>query len=410
MEFQTASFEADFFQQNRDNLRQLFTGTAPIVIAGHGLVQRSADTTYPFQQDSNFWYLTGLNEPDLVLVMDKGKDYIILPDQGLTKQLFDGGLNEAFIQKTSGITTVLDNRAGWKTLSSRIKKAKHTATLATPPSYILSHGFYTNPSRRALITKIKSINPTIELLDLRDHLVKLRSIKQPQEIATIQRAIDITGATLKKVIAKAKSADYEYEVEALITLGFRQSDAVHGYQPIVASGLNSCTLHYIQNNQPLNKKALLLLDVGAEVSHYSADITRTIALKSPTKRQKAIYQTVLDIQEYAFGQLRPGVDLRKYEEKVEKYVGEKLREIGLGKSINHETIRRYYPHATSHFLGLDVHDVGQYDKTLSSGMVLTVEPGIYIPEEEIGIRIEDDVLITDRGIEILSRRIPKRLW
>ncbi|MCW1908403.1 MAG: Xaa-Pro aminopeptidase [Candidatus Saccharibacteria bacterium] len=410
MEFQAASFEADFFQHNRDNLRQLFTGTAPIVIAGHGLVQRSADTTYPFQQDSNFWYLTGLNEPDLVLVMDKGKDYIILPDQGLTKQLFDGGLNEEFIQKTSGITTVLDNRAGWKTLSSRIKKAKHTATLATPPSYILSHGFYTNPSRRALITKIKSINPTIELLDLRDHLVKLRSIKQPQEIAAIQRAIDITGAAHKKVVAKAKSAAYEYEVEALITQVFRQADAVHGYQPIVANGINSCTLHYIQNNQPLNKKALLLLDVGAEFSHYSADITRTIALKSPTKRQKAVYQAVIDIQDYAFGQLRPGVDLRKYEEKVEKYVGEKLREIGLGKSISHEAIRRYYPHATSHFLGLDVHDVGQYDKPLASGMVLTVEPGIYIPEEEIGIRIEDDVLITDRGIEILSRRIPKRLW
>ena len=410
MEFTTALFEADFFRQNRDNLRQLFTGTAPIVIAGHGLVQRSADTTYPFQQDSNFWYLTGLNDPDLVLVMDKGKDYIILPDQGHTKLLFDGGLSEEFIQKTSGIMNVFDNRTGWKTLSARIKKAKHTATLATPPSYILSHGFYTNPSRRALITKIKTINPTIELLDLRDHLVKLRSIKQPQEVAAIQAAIDITGSTIKKVTAKAKGLEYEYEVEALITSGFRQANAVHGYQPIVANGLNSCTLHYIQNNQPLNKKSLLLLDVGAEVSHYSADITRTIALKNPTKRQKAIYQSVLDIQDYAFGQLRPGVDLRTYEEKVEKYVGEKLREIGLGKSINHDSIRRYYPHATSHFLGLDVHDVGQYDKPLSSGMVLTVEPGIYIPEEEIGIRVEDDVLITDRGIEILSRRIPKRLW
>jgi Xaa-Pro aminopeptidase len=410
MEFTTALFEAGFFQQNRDNLRQLFTGTAPIVIAGHGLVQRSADTTYPFQQDSNFWYLTGLSEPDLVLVMDKGKDYIILPDQGDTKQLFDGGLNEEYIQKISGIATVLDNKTGWKTLGSRIKKAKYTATLAAPPSYILSHGFYTNPSRRALIAKIKSLNPTIELLDLRDHLVKLRSIKQPQEIAAIQHAIDITGTALKKVSSKAKSLTHEYEVESLITQSFRHANAVHGYQPIVASGINGCTLHYIQNDQPLNKKALLLLDVGAEVSHYSADVTRTIALKSPTKRQKAVYQTVLDIQDYAFAQIKPGVDLRTYEEKIEKYVGEKLREIGLGKSINHESIRRYYPHATSHFLGLDVHDVGQYDKPLSSGMVLTVEPGIYIPEEEIGIRLEDDVLVTERGIEILSRRIPKRLW
>lgn len=410
MEESLSRFNADFFRRNRENLRQLFTGTAPIVIAGHGLLQRSSDTTFPFRQDSNFWYLTGLTEPDLVLVMDKGKEYIILPESGLTKQLFDGQTDTEALARISGIESFFDNKTGWKALTGRVKKSKYTATLAAPPSYIATHGFYTNPSRRALIAKLKACNPNVELLDLREHLVKLRSIKQPEEIAAIQSAIDITGSAFKKVAAKAPNLEHEYEVEALISHTFRHHNAVHGYQPIVASGINGCTLHYIQNADRLDKKSLLLIDVGAEVMHYSADITRTLSLRQPTKRQKTVYAAVLDIQEYAMSLLRPGIKIRDYEEKISKYVGEKLREIGLGKSISKDAVRRYYPHATSHFLGLDVHDVGQYDKPLAAGMVLTVEPGIYIPEEAIGIRIEDDVLLTKTGAQNLSKKLPKRLW
>jgi Xaa-Pro aminopeptidase len=404
-----ASFSADFFRQNRNSLRQLFTGKAPIVISANGLLQRSSDTTLPFAQDSNFWYLTGIDEPDVILVMDRAKDYLILPDKGATKELFDGETNSEVLSRVSGIEQVLEHRTGWKILGTRLRKAKYAATLSAAPSYIAAHGFYTNPSRRTLINQLKALNSGLEFLDLREHFVKLRSIKQPEEIAAIRSAIEITGQALKKAKSKAKSLAYEYEVEALITQVFRQNGLTHGYLPIVASGFNSCTLHYIKNQDLLSKKALLLLDVGAETQHYTADISRTIALKQPTKRQRAVYQAVLDIQEKAFSILGPGISLRSYEDKVAKFVGEKLREIGLGKSITTDSIRKYYPHATSHFLGLDVHDVGHYDAPLAPGMVITVEPGIYIAEEGIGIRIEDNVLITESGIENLSRRIPKSL-
>jgi len=151
------------------------------------------------------------------------------------------------------------------------------------------------------------------------------------------------------------------------------------------------------------------MDVGAEYQHYAADITRTISLSAPSRRQQAVHAAVLDVQAYGFSLLNPGVDLKEYEQSIEQYMGEKLRELGLIKTIDHESVRAYYPHATSHFLGLNVHDVGDYSRPLEVGNVLTVEPGIYIPAEGIGVRIEDDVLVTDTGIEILTDRLPRTL-
>lgn len=400
---------AEFFRRNRDNLRQLFTGTAPIVIAANGLIQSTADTALPFKQDSNFWYLTGINEPNLILVMDKGKDYLIVPEKAHNQVLFDGQSDVENMLTTSGIGQIYDDKQGWKILSARIKKSKYAATISASPSFIKSLGFYTNPARRILIHKIKEISPNIELLDLKDHFVKLRSQKQPAELDAIRHAINITGDAISKVRRKLEKLEYEYEVEALVSQVMRSNNASHGYSPIVANGVNACTLHYVQNNGRLDRRKLLLIDVGAEVNHYSADITRTLATNPPTKRQRAVYDAVIEIQQLAFSILKAGVDLRLYEQKIAKFAGEKLREIGLGKSITEDSVRKYYPHATSHFLGLDVHDVGQYDKPLQPGMVITVEPGIYIPEENIGIRIEDDALITETGIEILSRKITKSL-
>jgi Xaa-Pro aminopeptidase len=142
------------------------------------------------------------------------------------------------------------------------------------------------------------------------------------------------------------------------------------------------------------------------VEHYAADITRTYFLKEPTKRQHAIYDAVMEVAAFARGNLKPGVTIKDNEKLVEDFMGEKLRELGLIKSITHENVRKYYTHACSHHLGLDTHDVGDYSQPLVPGMVLTVEPGIYIPEENFGVRVEDDVLVTKNGIEILTRHLP----
>src|SRR5207249_1904686 len=151
------------------------------------------------------------------------------------------------------------------------------------------------------------------------------------------------------------------------------------------------------------------VDIGAEVEHYASDITRTHSIGTPSRRQRAVHEAVLEVQKYGFSLLRPGVLMREYEESIEHFMGEKLRELGLIKTITHENVRTFYPHATSHFLGLNVHDIGDYDRPLEPGVVLTVEPGIYIAEEGIGIRIEDDVLITETGIKVLSDKLSRDL-
>lgn len=405
-----SNFDAEFFKRNRDNLRKLFTGTAPIVLTAHGLLQRSADSTYPFRQDSSFWYLTGINEPDIILVIDKEKEYLIVPDRDASRQAFDGSIDFDDLKNKSGIEDVLDEKTGWKQLSGRLGRVGHVATLAASPSYIEAHGMYVNPARRRLIKRLTAEKEGIELLDLRQHLTRLRMIKQEPELAVIRQAIDLTAKGFKKLKRGLKDIEFEHEAEAVFTALFRQNGYNHSYEPIVAYGTNACTLHYMANNSRVGKDGLLLLDVGADVEGYAADISRTYSLSGePTKRETQVWQATLEVQEYAISLLKPGVVVADYEKQVEAYMGEKLRELGLIKIIDHDNVRQFYPHATSHFLGLDVHDVADYERPLEPGMVLTVEPGIYIPEEAIGIRIEDDVLITDDGIEVLSAKLPREL-
>ena len=404
--------DSDFFSANRERLRELFTGTAPIVVTANGMVQKGADEAYPFHQDANFWYLTGISEPDITLVMDKGKEYLIVPGRSDSREVFDGAIDSAELTRLSGIATVLSEKEGWKQLEGRLQKVNHVATLAAAPAYVESWGMYTNPAREMLIKRLRNCNGDLEMLDLRSHLARMRMVKQPQELDMIRRAIDATIDTLKDVTKPKQLAKYayEYELEADITRGFRMRGTTgHAFSPIVASGKHACTLHHVHNDGLLASNELVVLDVGAEVSHYAADITRTVISGAPSARQQAVYDAVLSVQNYAFSLLKPGVTFQDYEEKIMAYMGEKLRELGLIKTINEESVRQYFPHATSHFLGLNTHDVGDYERPLEPGVVMTVEPGIYIPEEGIGVRIEDDVLITQDGIEILSEKLPRTL-
>jgi len=406
-------FTSDFFSGNRERLRQLFTGTAPIVIAAHGALQLSSDETYPFHQDRNFLYLTGINEPGVILVMDKGKEYLIVPPREAVVEQFDGAIDLDALRRISGIQEVISAKEGWKQLNARLRKVQNVATLGAPPRFIDYLGMYTNPARADLIDRMKEANEHLEVLDLRNHLARMRMVKQPIEIEAIQKAIDMTVVTLKDIMKPKKLAKYayEYEIEADLSCGFRRFGTMgHAFSPIVASGIRTCTLHHMRNSEALVSGEPLVLDVGAQADYYAADITRTVIIGgAPTKRQQQVYDAVKDVQDYAFSLLKPGVVIREYEKQIETYMGEKLRELGLIKTIDADKVRHYFPHATSHFLGLDTHDSGDYDHPLEPGVVLKVEPGIYIPEEQLGVRIEDDILITEDGIKNLSGHLPREL-
>lgn len=405
-------FSSDFFAGNRRRLRELFTGTAPIVITANGLLQRGADSAYSFSQDANFWYLTGIDQPDIILVMERDREFLIVPARSDSREAFDGAVEVDELSRRSGIKAIHDDQEGWELLAKRVRKVKHVATVGIPPAYVEHYGLYTNPARAALVDQLRGHNENLELLDLSPHLSRLRMIKQAPELKALQAAIDITTATLKEALrpSKRQRYAYEYQIEAELSRGFRARGATgHAFEPIVASGPKACTLHSVSNDGQLAANELVVIDVGAEVEHYAADITRTISLGKTSRRQQAVHAAVLEAHQYALSLLGPGISLKDYEEKVGHFIGEKLRELNLIKSISHQAIRTFSPHATSHFLGLNVHDIGDYDRPLEPGVVLTVEPGIYIPAEGIGVRIEDDVLITATGSQILSKNLPRDL-
>ncbi len=403
-------FSADFFRHNREQLRKL-VDTEVIVITANGVLQRSADTVYPFQQDTNFWYVTGIDEPDTLLVMDKGEEYVILPKRSYYQDTFDGTLDREAVKQRSGIENIYSFEEGWKRLRARISKVAKVATIAPPPQYIDVYGMYTNPARWVLARSLREIRESIKLIDIRENFAKLRMIKQPAEIEAIKRAITITGEGLAEVTdpGQRRRYKYEYEVEADLTRAFRRKKSNHAFDPIIAGGARACTLHNTNMSSAINKNELLLFDIGASYEGYAADISRTIAISKPTERQQAVYDAVKDTQEYAYSILRPGVALKDYELQVEHHIGEKLIQLGVIKKNESSEVRKYYPHAASHHLGLDVHDIDDRKSLLAENMVITVEPGIYIPEEGIGIRIEDDVRITSDGIEVLSAHLPSQL-
>ena len=409
---QTSYFNSDFFVGNRRRLQAAVKSSAPMVIAANGLLQRGGDSSYSFCQDANFWYLSGIDEPDLLLVMDGDEEYLIVPPRDASRTAFDGAVDDQALTQRSGIKTIYETKAGWARLTESIKAGQQVATIAAPPSYIERYGLYANPARARLIKQLKTITSDLKLADIALAIVRLRMIKQAPELAALQAAIDITRASLQAATKPAKMTRYghEYELEAEIARGFRARGATgHAFEPIVAGGQRACTLHNVANNSPLAANELVVVDVGAEVEHYAADITRTVCTGKPSPRARAVHAAVADIQQYAFSLLKPGVFLADYEKQIESHTGEKLLELGVIQENTHEAVRQYYPHAASHFLGLNVHDAGDYELALAPGMVITVEPGIYIPAEGIGVRIEDDVLITKRGIKILSKKLRSSL-
>ncbi len=404
-------FTPEFFARNRAALREQAGKDALIVITGNGTMQRSGDEPTPFHQDSSFWYLTGLSGADLTLVMHGDTTYVIVPGMSDVREMFDGTHDIGMYAVVSGITEFMPEREGWQRLRLSLQGTKAVTTLFSPPEHLPYYGIYTLPYRRRLIARLKRLSPGVKLQDVRAQLATMRSVKQPEEIQAIRRAVDITTETLQEIAAHTlSSAKREYELEAAFSFGFRIRGAGgHAFSPVIGAGKHSTTLHHTENSGFVNKDDLIVMDVGAEVEHYAADITRTVSQTPITGRKAEVWRAVAAAQDYAYSLIKPGVMPLDYEKAVETFIGERLMELGVIQEATRENIRRHFPHMTSHFLGLDTHDVGDYRAPWQAGMTLAVEPGIYLPEENIGVRIEDNVLITETGCEILSRACPREL-
>lgn len=386
-------------KSRRENLAQHSNG--PIVLSANNAIQRANDAPYPFRQDSSFWYYTGINEPGVVLVIAGGQDYLILPQKTETERIFDGETDLEQLKKTSGIEQIYDYKTGWNITKSQLKKHKNVYTIV-PRAQL---GMASNPAQANLVAKIKRISSGIEIQDITKQIAYQRMVKTLEEISLLQRAIDITNQTIEDIFAKDWHEKYtnESEIARDLHIGYLKRGATgHAFEPIVAGGKNACTIHYIQNSAPLTDSSLLLIDTGAEYQNYAADISRTMVMGKLSTRQKEVIEAVEEVSAYAKTLMKPGVLMKDIDKQVETNMGQVLIALGLISKNEPKKVRRYYPHAVSHHLGLDVHDAADYTVALAENMVITVEPGIYIKDEGIGVRIEDDVLITKNGNKILS--------
>lgn len=405
------SIPTSFFKNNRAELFNSLKVNALIVTA-NGLIQKSADQAFPFRQDSNFYYLTGIDEPDLVLVITNEEEFIITSDFFTKNQAITGPINTNHLSQISGIDSFKNERAGWQTINKVIKASNKIATLMPSPTKLPHYGIYTNPARRQLLIKIKRSLPGIEITDARKQLATKRMVKKPIELSLIQKAIDITSDTLRDVLSINKLSRYKdtNEVNRAILDGFLSRGGTgHAFDPIVAVGKDAVAIHYPKLGQTLEEGQLMVCDVGSSYDHYGADITRTVSLGNPSSRQVAVFNAVKHVQSEAMKLLKPGVNFKDYELKVEKLICERLNDLNLIKGSKTKDIREYYTHACSHSLGLDIHDAVDYTQPIKEGMVMTVEPGIYIKEEGIGVRLEDVVHITNHGCELMSKNLPSSL-
>ena len=377
------------------------------VFAAHHAVQRNVDASFAYEQESHFFWLTKITEPGWQLIVDgyTQKAYLVAPEIPEHQQLFDGSLDHGHVRVLTGIESIITQQEAENLLQTLAKSHDTVYALGEHP-HAEYFEFRVNPAQPELWKKLENIFDKVE--DCRLDLSRRRAIKQPNEIKAIRAAVDQTIAVFETIKSRMKTYEYEYEIEAELSYGFRSKGTQgHAYDPIVAGGANACTLHYGVNQQALSKNGLVLIDAGTKVDGYAADITRTYATGNPSSRHKAVHAAVEKAHRDIIELLRPSVSIKEYNENVDTIMKEALKGLGLLKSDN--VYRKYFPHAISHGLGIDVHDALGRPETFEVGMVLTVEPGIYIPEEGIGVRIEDDILITKTGHENLSAALSTAL-
>lgn len=386
-----------FFTANRDRLTDILQGGL-VVIAGHTAMQATGDMAAPFEQESNFWWLTGIEAADWLVIIDgsRHKSWLASPLLSENHQIFDGSLSPEAAKAISGVQEVISVSEATMLLRELARRHSMVYTLGEHP-YSEYLDFTLNPALKKNYDLLQRIFKSVQ--DCRPEVTNLRALKQPEEIIAIKKAVKLTAEAFQNVKKQLPSFEYEYEVEAEFSYYFRRHGAKgHAYAPIVAAGKNACTLHYIHNNEKLKNHQFLLLDIGARYHGYAADISRTYAVGEPTKRQSQVHRVVQSAQERIIGLIKPGKLVSEYYQAVDTIMKESLTVLNLMSDPNdQDTYRTYFPHSISHGLGVDVHDPLGNPKYFEPGMVLTVEPGVYIPAESIGVRIEDDILVTKTG-------------
>ncbi|MDG1791788.1 MAG: Xaa-Pro aminopeptidase [Flavobacteriaceae bacterium] len=407
------------FVKNRKNFVENMLDNSIAFFNSNDCYPVSADTTLPFEQHRDLFYLSGINQEETVLLVYKNNDsnyeeilFLTKPNDLLTH--WEGErLNEEKAYSISGIKTVY-----WlEQLDIIVKKIMQNVKVL----YLNKNEHYrakveTETREKRFNDWLKKEYPNKDLKGSNSILQRLRSVKSPIEIELIQKACDITEKGFRRILNFVKPGVWEYEIEAELTHEFLMNRSKKfAYSPIIASGKNSTILHYIENNNQCFQGDVLLLDVGAEYANYSSDMTRTIPVSGKfSERQKSIYNSVLHVKNEATKLLKPGVMWKDHYQEVGKIMSSELLKLGLlSKSdIQNQTkenpaFKKYFTHGVSHNLGLDTHDYGDLSYPITKNMVFTVEPGIYLPRENFGIRLEDDVVVQENSEPInLMKNIP----
>lgn len=400
--------QKDFYVENRNRLyEKLEDGSLLVLFAGKA-PQKSADESYPFVPNRNFYYVTGIDEPNIIFIALK-----------LNKKVEE----YLFIEKSDPILEKWVGKTISKEEAEEVSRIKNILFIEQFES-LLTRTILTNQltnvyldlERRELDTvttksqqfaaKLQTNYPFLQIKNVYPEICALRVLKTPEEIEEIKKAIAITYEGIKNVMSHAKAGMKEYQLEAYFDFSLKLNGVKHyAFPTIVAAGKNGTVLHYEKNNATIEEGSLVLLDLGAQYHYYNADISYTFPVNGKfTEKQKTFYNIVLKALRETTELIKPGVPFTKLNEHTKKILAEECMNVGLIKEESE--ISNYYYHGVSHFLGLDTHDVGDYkDMVLQPGMVITVEPGLYIEEEGIGIRIEDDVLVTEEGHEVLSKDI-----
>lgn len=411
----------ELFVTNRKNLVKELKSNSLAVVNANDIMPTNSDGTMRFRQNSDLFYLSGVDQEETILVMcpdfpdKKYREILFLRETSELISVWEGHkLTKEEAREQTGIETII-----WVSEFSKIFNMLMVMG-DVEHVYLNTNDHYRADvaveSREARFVKwCLDKYPLHRYERLAPIMHRLRSIKSKYEIDQLQRACDITENAFRRVLKFVKPGVMEYEIEAEFAHEFlRSGSRGFAYEPIIASGANSCVLHYIENNKPCKDGDVLLLDVGAEYANYNADLTRTIPVNGKfAKRQKEVYNAVLRIQREAFKMLRPGEKYYDYHKEIQKITESEL--IGL-KLLDKKDVKnqdkdkplfmKYFMHGTGHQLGLDVHDVGSMYHKMQLGQVWTVEPGIYIREEGFGIRIENNVVIEKNGVHDLMKHIP----
>ena len=418
----------EYARRRQDLMRQIGDGIA--VIPSAPISTRNGDVHYRYRADSDFFYLTGFNEPEAVAVLApgrKGGEFLMFcRERDAAQEMWDGdraGLDGAVSHfKADDAFPIEDMEDILPNLLEN--RSKVYCNLGRYPDFDKELLNWVNDTRTR---KRSGITVPGELVDLGYFLHESRLIKRAPELKIMRKAAAISAEAHRRAMVQCKPGLFEYEIEAELEYAFRKGGAQYpAYPSIVATGANACVLHYIQNSDRLRKGDLLLIDAGAEIDCYCADITRTFPVSGKfSGRQRAVYDIVLEAQLAAIDRVKPGADFNAPHEAAVRTIAAGLKDLNLLKGsldsiIERGSYRKFFVHRTSHWLGMDVHDVGEYRvnsawRMLEPGMVLTIEPGIYIPAKRgypkewqgIGIRIEDDVLVTRNGPEVLTDEAPK---